>query len=88
MNKRNKMKQRVLPRYVKEEINRLLRLKKKFSRDKKIESSIEYKIELTMMYAVINAAQYDGAIRKAVADDLRNEFYWSEIDSDLFRIYA
>lgn len=77
-----------LPHYVKEEIDELMRIKNKFIRDKKIESSIEYKIELTMIYAAINEAQHNGAISQGVADALRDDFYWSEIDSDLFRIYS
>lgn len=67
-------------RFLQEEIAALNKAKETFLKDRTMKNRIEFKMQLMNIYSVINSVWCDGVVSQEEADELREEYYWGNLN--------
>lgn len=70
--------------FLQEEIGHLNKSKEIYLNNRTMKNRIEFKMQIMNIYSVINAVWCDGVISQEEADDLRNEYYWGNLNGEFF----
>ena len=70
--------------FLQEEIGHLNKAKETYLNNRTMKNRIEFKMQIMNIYSVINAVWCDRVISQEEADDLRNEYYWGNLNGEFF----
>lgn len=71
-------------RFLQEEIAALNTAKETYLKNRNMNNRIEFKLQIMNIYSVINSVWCDRVISQEEADELRNEYYWGNLNGELF----
>jgi hypothetical protein len=71
-------------RFLQEEIAALNTAKETYLKDRTMNNRIEFKMQIINIYSVINSVWCDRVISQEEADELRNEYYWGNLNGEFF----
>lgn len=71
-------------RFLREEIAALNAAKETYLNDRTMNNRIEFKMQIMNIYSVINSVWCDRVISQEEADELRNEYYWGNLNGEFF----
>ena len=71
-------------RFLREEIAALNAAKETYLNDRTMNNRIEFKMQIMNIYSVINSVWCDQVINQEEADELRNEYYWGNLNGEFF----
>ena len=71
-------------RFLREEIAALNAVKETYLNDRTMNNRIEFKMQIMNIYSVINSVWCDRVISQEEADELRNEYYWGNLNGEFF----
>lgn len=71
-------------RFLQEEITALNTAKETYLKDRTMNNRIEFKMQIMNIYSVINSVWCDRVISQEEADELRNEYYWGNLNGEFF----
>lgn len=71
-------------RFLQEEIAALNTAKETYLNNRTMKNRIEFKMQIMNIYSVINAVWCDRVISQEEADELRNEYYWGNLNGEFF----
>ena len=71
-------------RFLQEEISHLNKAKETYLKEQTIKNRIEFKMQIMNIYSVINSVWCDQVINQEEADELRNEYYWGNLNGEFF----
>ena len=71
-------------RFLREEIAALNAAKETYLNNRTMNNRIEFKMQIMNIYSVINSVWCDRVISQEEADELRNEYYWGNLNGEFF----
>ena len=71
-------------RFLQEEIASLNAAKETYLNDRTMDNRIEFKMKIMNIYSVINSVWCDGVVSQEEADELREEYYWGNLNGGFF----
>ena len=71
-------------RFLQEEIAALNTAKETYLKNRTMNNRIEFKLQIMNIYSVINSVWCDRVISQEEADELRNEYYWGNLNGEFF----
>ena len=71
-------------RFLQEEIAALNTAKETYLKNRTMNNRIEFKLQIMNIYSVINSVWCDRVITQEEADELRNEYYWGNLNGEFF----
>lgn len=71
-------------RFLQEEIASLNAAKETYLNDRTMDNRIEFKMQIMNIYSVINSVWCDGVVSQEEADELREEYYWGNLNGGFF----
>ena len=71
-------------RFLREEIAALNAAKETYLNDRTMNNRIEFKMQIMNIYSVINSVWCDRVISQEEAGELRNEYYWGNLNGEFF----
>ena len=71
-------------RFLQEEIAALNTAKETYLKNRTMNNRIEFKMQIMNIYSVINSVWCDRVISQEEADELRNEYYWGNLNGEFF----
>ena len=71
-------------RFLQEEIAALNTAKETYLKNRTMNNRIEFKLQIMNIYSVINSVWCDRVISQEEADELRNEYYWANLNGEFF----
>jgi hypothetical protein len=70
--------------FLQEEIAHLNKAKEIYLKDRTMKNRIEFKMQIMNIYSVINSVWCCGVVTQEEADDLREEYYWGNLNGGFF----
>lgn len=70
--------------FLQEEIATLNKAKETYLKNPTMKNRIEFKMQIMNIYSVINSVWCGGVVTQEEADDLREEYYWGNLNGDFF----
>ena len=70
--------------FLQEEIAHLNKAKETYLKDRTMKNRIEFKMQIMNIYSVINSVWCCGVVTQEEADDLREEYYWGNLNGGFF----
>lgn len=70
--------------FLQEEIASLNAAKETYLNDRTMDNRIEFKMQIMNIYSVINSVWCDGVVSQEEADELREEYYWGNLNGGFF----
>ena len=70
--------------FLQEEIAHLNKAKEIYLKDRTMKNRIEFKMQIMNIYSVINSVWCGGVVTQEEADDLREEYYWGNLNGGFF----
>ena len=71
-------------RFLQEEIAALNKAKETYLKNQTMDNRIEFKMQIMNIYSVINSVWCCGVVTQEEADDLREEYYWGNLNGGFF----
>lgn len=71
-------------RFLQEEIAALNTAKETYLKNRTMNNRIEFKLQIMNIYSVINSVWCDRVISQEEADELRNKYYWGNLNGEFF----
>ena len=71
-------------RFLREEIAALNAAKETYLNNRTMNNRIEFKMQIMNIYSVINSVWCDRVISQEEADELRNKYYWGNLNGEFF----
>ena len=70
--------------FLQEEISALNKAKEPYLKDRTMKNRVEFKLQIMNIYSVINSVWCDGVDSQEEADELREEYYWGNLNGEFF----